>query len=77
MRRAVAFTDDQMRLVERAARGLAIEARDNFLRTVSDHLNGNPTNDAVNAAINITFDRLALFLCDSTPKKGKAHEPTV
>lgn len=69
MRRALALSHDQMRRVERAARGLAVEARDNFLRTVADHLNGNPSDAAVNSAINIGLDRLALFLGDSAPKK--------
>ena len=71
MRRALAFTDGQMRLVERAARGLAVEARDGFLKAVAGHLNGNPTTAAVNAAVNIALDRLRppVFLCDSMPAK--------
>ena len=69
MRRALALSDDQMRRVERAARGLAVEARDGFLKTVADHLSGDPSDAAVNAAVNIALDRLALFLCDSAPAK--------
>jgi hypothetical protein len=69
MRRALALSDGQMRRVERAARGLAVEARDNFLRTVADHLNGDPGDAAVNSAINIALDRLALFFCASAAKK--------
>jgi len=72
MSRALALSDDQMRRVERAARGLAVEARDNFLRTVADHLNGNPSDAAVNSAINIAFDRLALFFCATTAAKKEA-----
>jgi hypothetical protein len=71
MRRAVAFTDFQLRLVERAARGLAVEARDGFLKTVADHLNGDPTDAAVNAAVNIALDRprVPVFLCDKPAKE--------
>jgi hypothetical protein len=70
------LTDFQMRLVERAARGLGVEVRDNFLKTVADHLNGDPSDAAVNAAINIALDRLPLFLCDNTPaKQEKTHGP--
>jgi len=69
MRRALALTEDQMRLVERAARGLAVEARDGFLKTVADHLTGDPSDDAVVAAVNVALDRLALFLCDGAPTK--------
>jgi len=69
MRRALALSDDQMRRVERAARGLKVEARDGFLKTVADHLNGNPSDAAVNSAINIALDRLALFFCAAATKK--------
>jgi hypothetical protein len=78
MRPVLRLTDRQLALVERAARGLPIEARDGFLKTVAAHLNGDPSDAAVNSAINIALDRLPLFVCDSAPKNfpgaGKIDE---
>jgi hypothetical protein len=77
MRRAVAFTDFQLRLVERAARSLPIEARDAFLKSVADRLSGDPSDAAVNSAINVALDRLPLFVCDSVPKNVSRRRDTL
>jgi hypothetical protein len=75
MRRALALTDNQLRLVERAARSLPLERRDEFLRDVAARLGEAPTTAAIEAAIGAFFERTPVFLCDSAPAANKETEP--
>ena len=50
--RALALSDKQLALLQRAAASLPVGERDHFLQSVAAHLTGAPTDDAVIAAIN-------------------------
>ena len=70
MKRALALTDQQLRLVERAARSLPVARRDQFLQAVAAQLVGTPADPAVEQAVNVALDRVQpVFLCDSKPKE--------
>ena len=58
--RALALSDKQLGLLQRAAASLAVEERDHFLQAVAAHLSGQPTDDAVIAAINAALDAAAV-----------------
>jgi hypothetical protein len=65
-RAALALTDLQLRLVQRAARSLPVGQRDSFLQAVAAQLAGVPADSAVEAAVNVALDRVhPVFLCDS------------
>ena len=73
-RRALGLTDFQLLMLKRAAAGLPGHERDGFLRAGAAKLTGEPSNDAVTQAINLSLDAMAsheVFLCDaaSVPKK--------
>jgi hypothetical protein len=57
MRRALALTDHQLRLVRHAARSLPVARRDRFLRAVAAQLAGTPADSAVEQAVNVALDR--------------------
>jgi hypothetical protein len=69
--RLLSLTDHQMSLVRRAASALPISERDEFLRGVAHRLGGEPTDDAISAAIDaqLALNRLPTFLCDSKPQE--------
>jgi hypothetical protein len=70
VRHALALTDQQMRLVERAARSLPVAQRDQYLQAVAAQLAGTPADPAVEEAVNVALDRVQpVFLCDSKPKE--------
>jgi hypothetical protein len=48
--RAVALSNKQLALLQRAAASLPVGERDHFLQSVAAHLTGAPTDDAVIAA---------------------------
>src|SRR5438445_12136793 len=48
--RALALSDKQLALLQRAAASLPVGERDHFLQSVAAHLSGQPTDDAVIAA---------------------------
>ena len=48
--RALALSDKQVALLQRAAASLPVGERDHFLRSVAAHLTDVPTDDAVIAA---------------------------
>jgi hypothetical protein len=54
--RALALSDKQLALLQRAAASLPVAERDHFLQSVAAHLTGQPTDDAVIAAINAALD---------------------
>jgi len=58
--RALALSDKQLALLQRAARSLPVGERDHFLQSVAAHLTGAPTDDAVIAAINAALDAAAV-----------------
>jgi HAD superfamily hydrolase (TIGR01509 family) len=45
--RALALSDKQLALLQRAAASLPVGERDHFLQSVAAHLTGAPTDDAV------------------------------
>ena len=61
-RRALALCDKQLALLQRAAASLPVGERDPFLQSVAVHLSGQPTDDAVIAAINAALDAAAASL---------------
>ncbi len=58
--RALALSNKQLALLQRAAASLPVGERDHFLQSVAAHLSGQPTDDAVIAAINAALDAAAL-----------------
>ena len=58
--RALALSDKQLGLLQRAAASLPVAERDHFLQSVAAHLSGQPTDDAVIAAINAALDAAAV-----------------
>ena len=58
--RALALSDKQLALLQRAAASLPVGERDHFLQSVAAHLSGQPTDDAVIAAINAALDAAAV-----------------
>ena len=70
----MALTDDQLNLIMTSAKLLNRSARDPYLRSVANRLNGirEPTNDNVRAAIKFTLDCLPRFFsCDSKEGPNK------
>jgi hypothetical protein len=65
----LALSDAGLKLIERAARSLPLERRDEFLRDVAARLGEAPTTAAIEAAIGAFFERTPVFLCDSAPAK--------
>jgi hypothetical protein len=63
----LALTDYQLGLIKEAARSVALDRRDAFLRNVASHLGAQPSDAAVVAAIDaqLSLGRLPVFLCDS------------
>jgi hypothetical protein len=59
--RALALSDKQLALLQRAA-PLPVGERDHFLQSAAAHLSGQPTDDAVIAAINAALDAAAASL---------------
>jgi hypothetical protein len=60
--RALALSEKQLALLQRAAATLPVGERDHFLQSVAAHLTGMPTDDAVIAAINAALDAAAASL---------------
>ena len=58
--RILRLTDAQLALLQRAAASLPVGERDHFLQAVAAHLSGQPTDDAVIAAINAALDAAAV-----------------
>jgi hypothetical protein len=71
MKRPLALSDRQLRFVRAAASALPLDQRDGFLQNVASHLTSEPSNDAVQAAINIALNRTPVFLCDAQQPKEK------
>lgn len=53
--RPLALTDRQMALVERAAAQVPPQDRDAFLRALAERLGSSPSDNALQAAIAMTF----------------------
>src|SRR5262245_18259291 len=58
--RAVALSDKQLALLQRAAASLPVGERDHFLQSVAAHLTGAPAADAVIAATNAALSAAAV-----------------
>ena len=69
MKRPISLTDNQMRLIEHAAASLPVGARDHFLQGVAAHLTGEPSDNAVQGAVQAALDRTPVFLGDAKPKE--------
>ena len=54
--RALALSDKQIALLQCAAASLPVGERDHFLQAVAARLTGQPTDDALIAAINAALD---------------------
>ena len=55
---ALALSDRQLKLVQQHAASLSVQQRDTFLRQIADQLRGEPSDMAVEAAVNTALDRL-------------------
>jgi hypothetical protein len=56
--RCLALTDRQMRMVQQHAAALQLQLRDVFLRQIGNQLTGEPSDFAVEAAVNAALDRI-------------------
>jgi len=54
----LALTDRQLNLLKNAAKAVPPRQREEFLQTVSRHLFGEPSDNALVAALNAQLDRL-------------------
>jgi hypothetical protein len=61
----LSLTDRQMRLVTSAARAVPVSRRDEFLRRLALHLAPQPSNSAVQAALNAQLDSLEFYTSSS------------
>jgi hypothetical protein len=59
---APTLSQGQLRYVRAAARSLPEQLRDRFLASVSDHLAGQPSDDAVARATDLALRRATAFL---------------
>ena len=57
----VSLSDRQLKLVQQHAASLQVQHRDIFLRQIADHLCGEPSDTAVEAAVNAALDRVFSF----------------
>jgi hypothetical protein len=69
MKRPLSITDNQLRLIRNAAASLPVDARDNFLQTVAAHLADQPSDHAVQAAVQAALGRVPVFMCDAKTKE--------
>ncbi len=71
---SLSLTDAQLALIHSAAGCVPVERRSEFLQRVAAHLGTQPSDEAVQAAIDaqLAVHRLPVFLCDaaSTTPKG-------
>ena len=68
----LALTDRQLRLVQAAAKAVPAQRRDEFLQRLAAQLTSQPSDAAVQAALNAQLDALThVFLCDSAPNNGE------
>jgi hypothetical protein len=73
MNRPLSLTDNQLRLIQHAAASLRPDLRDGFLKSVAAHLADQPSDHAVQAAIQAALGRMpvSVFMCDSATKRGE------
>jgi hypothetical protein len=64
--RLLSLTDRQLQLVKDAARAVPVNARDGFLQDVARRLADEPSDAAVAQAVNVTLDRVPVFLKKET-----------
>ncbi len=68
-RRPISLSDHQLQFIKHAARALPVTRRDQFLRDVAARLVDEPSDAAVTQVINVTLDRVPVFLNDAQPKE--------
>lgn len=61
MPRPVSLSDRQLKLVQQHAAGLPVQLRDRYLREIADRLRAEPSDMAVEQAINLALDRCHAF----------------
>jgi hypothetical protein len=68
--RPLSLSDDQLDMIRLAAETLPPLGRTEFLERVASHLGAEPTDHAVQCAIDaqLAVGRLPVFLCDSSVK---------
>jgi hypothetical protein len=59
MNKALALSDRQLDFIKRGAASLPVPARDAFLKQVAARLSAEPSDRAVQAAVNIVLDSAA------------------
>ena len=58
---ALSLSDRQLRIVQQHAASLPVQLRDAYLRQIADQLTGQPSDLAVEAAVNAALDRVHAF----------------
>ena len=72
--RPLSLSDRQLHLLQNAARAVPSASREMFLADVAKHLTPEPSDAAVQSAINAMLDRLPsghFFMTDAKPKEGE------
>ncbi len=67
--RPLSLSDRQLALLQSAAGAVPTRSREQFLQRVTKHLAAEPSDAAVQAAVNAALDRVPVFLCDAQPKE--------
>jgi hypothetical protein len=65
MRSAPKLSDRQRRLIDDAAKAVPLLSRDSFTARDIRHLVGQPSDDAVMASINQSFDHVPFLFADA------------
>src|SRR5262249_17026548 len=74
----LSLTDRQLRLVQTAAKAVPVQRRDEFLQRLAAQLTSQPSDAAVQAALNAQLDALThVFLCDSANNGEDTDEETL
>jgi hypothetical protein len=58
MTKPLSLSDRQLRLVQQAAKAVPVNRRDDFLQKLAAHLTSEPSDAAVQAALNAQMDRI-------------------
>jgi hypothetical protein len=73
----LSLSDRQLALVTAAAKAVPVRQRSEFLQAVARHLTSQPSDAAVQSAVNAQLDALPRYLCDSANNaKDQANEQT-
>lgn len=75
IQRPLGLTDHQLALVRRAAKAIPVVRRDDFLVAVARRLAPEPSDAAVEAAVNRQLDLVPVF--SSTPSKEQTNDKAI